>query len=399
MTRVKTTIETIIPKRDMTPPAAAQLAPVSFRLPDSSQFLPVDASDDGRKNEERLKSHLRTSLQMQHLVILCGSGTSIEVEGPSMSDLWKASCELEGVPETVNMVAHLGDDIEEFLSRCDAFLELNPNDSRVTIARDVVMAKLLEQCRVPGSDPRRLPVHRDFLKKIARRRARDSRVKLFTTNYDLCFERAAGELGLVPMDGFSFSNPRTFDPRFFDYDIVKRTASSDSGSFVPGVFQYYKLHGSVDWASRAGTVEIDPDVSADEACLIYPARAKFQRSYEQPHLELMARYLASLREANTCLVVAGFGFNDAHLSGPILSALRSNPHFRLVVVTPEIESKLTAPQVNQFWMEFSDIACRSDAAFVASAFSTFVDIIPDLAALSSAHELESAVLRVARRKS
>jgi hypothetical protein len=99
-----------------------------------------------------------------------------------------------------------------------------------------------------------------FLLAFASRTPTRDRLHIFTTNYDLCFERAAGDLGLVALDGFSFSQPRRFDPGFFDYDIVRRsTASTDGPNYVPGVFQYFKLHGSVDWALNGkGGVAIDP---------------------------------------------------------------------------------------------------------------------------------------------
>lgn len=364
-----------------------------FRLPDSADFVQPERNDS-----TLLADHLRSCLQMQHLVMLFGCGTSMECGGPSMPALWKEAKELPGFDIARNAVAYdsEGSDIEEFLSRCDAYLELHPSNLEVRKVRDAAIDMILTNCREPGRDPSRLGAHETLLKKVARRRARDSRVQIFTTNYDLCFERAAAELGLVCLDGFSFAGRRRFDPRFFDYDIVKRNSATESASFVPGVFLYYKLHGSVDWSSRDGCIEIDPKVTADNACLIYPARAKFQRSYEQPHLELMARYLAALREPNTCLVVAGFGFNDSHLSAPIFSALRSNPHMRLVVVSRTIDEKLKGAKPDTPWFELRKLAQRADVSFIASSFSSFVDYIPDLAALSPAHELESAVLRVAR---
>jgi hypothetical protein len=365
--------------------------PVRFRLPQDSEFRKVDATDAGRSHEDKLKEYLRSSLQMQHLAILSGSGTSTDADGPSMSALWRAALKLDGVPEATAKLSFEGkDNIEEFLSRCDAFLELN-HDDMVARVRARVVGEILSQCRAAGGDTSKLAVHRSLLRKVARRRVRDSRVKLFTTNYDRCFEVAAGELGLVPIDGFSFGSPRRFDPRFFEYDIVKRSPNAEGSSFVPGVFQYFKLHGSVDWRNRNGTIEVDPLVAADDACLIYPARAKFQRSYEQPHLELMARYLATLREPNTCLVVVGFGFNDDHLSGPILAALRSNPHFRLIVVCRDPESKLQSAVAGSPWFELKNVASQVDATFIAATFSRFVELIPDLSALSRGEQLESLI--------
>ena len=370
--------------------SSADPAQIRYRLSGQSEFLQHEPGENG----DRLRDHLRTSLQMQHLLVLCGSGTSIEAGGPSMPALWTSAQALAKFADACNAVSHSGQNIEEFLSRCDAFLELTPDDTTVRAVRKGTIETILSECRKAGQGPSNLVSHKELLKKFARRRARDSRAKLFTTNYDTCFERAAAELGLVPIDGFSFTNPRHFDPRFFEYDIVKRTASSEVASFVPGVIHYHKLHGSVDWLSRDGRIEVDPHVAAENACLIYPARAKFQRSYEQPHLELMARYLAALREPNTCMVVVGFGFNDVHLYHPILAALRSNPHFRLVVVSRKVGERLADVAADTPWVELRELAPQADISFVASSFSNFVGLIPDLAALSPAHELEAAVLRI-----
>jgi SIR2-like domain len=364
-----------------------------FRLPDSSDFEELD-HDDAKK--ARLTDYLRGSLQMQHLAIFCGSGTSMESGGPSMQQLWVAAQGLDDFGKVQATVGYPnGDNIEEFLSRCDAFLELNPNDTSVKSLRAATIATILSKCQTAGRSISERAAHQDLLKKVARRRARDSRVKLFTTNYDLCFELAAGDLGLVPIDGFSFGTTRRFEPQFFDFDIVKRNLSSEGASFVPGVFHYYKLHGSVDWAARGDRIEVDAKVQAEEACLIYPARTKFQRSYQQPHLELMARYLASLREHNTCFVVVGFGFGDAHLFAPIFAALRANPHFRLIVVSRKIDEKLASAADGSTYAELRELAARADVLFVKSSFKQFVKLIPDLSALSPAHELAAAVARVA----
>jgi hypothetical protein len=375
--------------------SAPSAPPIRFRLPENDAFLEVTDSDEGKKHELRLKDYLRSSLQMQHLAILCGSGTSIESGLPSMPALWQEALQIEQFDEVRADVGYQGgSNLEEFLSRCDAFIELKGGSDRVAVVRAEAIGVILEQCR---KCPRGLEAHADLLKKLIRRRARDSRVKLFTTNYDLCFESAAGELGIIPIDGFSFGSPRRFDPRFFEYDIVRRTPLAEGSAFVPGVFHFYKLHGSVDWKGQDGSIIVDRTVGESEACLIYPARAKFQRSYQQPHLELMARYLATVREPNTCLVVAGFGFNDDHLSGPILAALRSNPHFRLIVVCRDPEAKLDAGA--GAWSHLRALSSRADVSFVAASFSRFAELIPDLSALSRADELQAAVVRAVKEGS
>ncbi|HGB8365153.1 TPA: hypothetical protein ACIWE4_004603, partial [Salmonella enterica subsp. enterica serovar Java] len=50
-----------------------------------------------------------------------------------------------------------------------------------------------------------------LLQKMGRRRVRDPRLKVFTTNYDLTFETAASELGMMVVDGLSYTGVRRFD--------------------------------------------------------------------------------------------------------------------------------------------------------------------------------------------
>jgi hypothetical protein len=78
---------------------------------------------------EQLGTHLLASLQMQmqNLLVLTGLGTSLEVGGPTMGDLWEL-CVGSSPPPSVDAVLtalnYRGPDgnIEELLSRCDAQL-------------------------------------------------------------------------------------------------------------------------------------------------------------------------------------------------------------------------------------------------------------------------------------
>lgn len=93
--------------------------------------------------KEELKAILLSSLQMQHVSVLAGSGTSLGpvVKGPSMWTLWdfcvnenpgpgdedrKLSTESKAVIEKVGYEVGLeGENIESLLSRCEAFQIIN----------------------------------------------------------------------------------------------------------------------------------------------------------------------------------------------------------------------------------------------------------------------------------
>ena len=64
--------------------------------------------------------------------------------------------------------------------------------------------------------------HINFLSKLAKRNKKLPRLKLFTTNYDLCFEKASSLLDYVVVDGFSYTSERAYNPTLFKYDMVRR---------------------------------------------------------------------------------------------------------------------------------------------------------------------------------
>ena len=406
---------------DAVMPSTQRPQPPSVFHRESNEWKPLDQSDEHKGAQdtdsvsETFRSQLLASLQMRNLVVLAGSGTSLgRAGGPSMSDLWKSCLNCDppsGQPselvkrvlaEVGYLVDKQGKNIETLLSRCDAYDQLHPDE---TVRNFVRKAKqtILTECSDFLSDgsEEQLAAHSKFLHRMSRRRARDPRLKLFTTNYDLCFEAAAAQQASVPITGFSFTEPRYFDPRFFDYDIVRRSAvESEIGTPVEGVFHLYKLHGSVNWnRTEAGYIEMAADPPPDTAVLIYPADGKYQQSYVQPHLELMSRYLAALREPNTCVIVIGFGFNDSHLSEPVLSAIRANPHLRLMVVDWLAREKSSGEgnDSNDEWRVLKSLVRDGyDVWLVNATFSQFARVIPDLRALSAGERLRRSIRDVAR---
>lgn len=391
----------------MTTPEQQKGVP-AFRTPGSGdwQALVAENPDDKSQQEEvrnakeEMKNTLLASLQMQHPVVLAGSGCSRSAGGPSMLDLWNCAVgeePTEVAKRTANKVNHnLADkDIEAFLSRVEAFLQVNDEQAISDFLKSSKQV-ILDQCS-NFLDPGKLKDHETFLHRLSRRRVRDQRLKVFTTNYDLCFERAAAALGGVALDGFSFTAPRRYDPRFFGYDIIRRPRSGDDlGQYLEGVFLLYKLHGSVNWAKgEDGTICEKDKPTPAEACLIYPAQGKYQQSFVQPHLESMAQYLAAVREPNTCLLTVGFGFNDDHLAEPLLGAVQSNPHLRVIVVDRKAHTNETGG--NAHWKRLFDLSLRGeDVWFINASFGDFAQMIPDLKALTPADTLMKAIKGAAR---
>ena len=380
--------------------------------PLSADGTEVDTTDSVAKNRAALNEVLLSSMQMQNLVVLSGCGTSLgDGGGPSMWNLWELCTKVDNkytvaakaVFKATNYKYEDCENIEVLLSLCEAHLQIN-NDSESSVKKFIEFCKdkILSACNFDKSDDF-LSGHKTFIHRLSRRRTRDSRLKLFTTNYDTCFEEAAGKQGIVVIDGFSFSRPRLYDPRFFDFDIVRRT--SDLGevqSYLEGVFQLFKLHGSVNWERDMplGSIQ-EKEASPQGACMIFPAKGKYQQSYIQPHLELMARYLSALREPNTCLFITGFGFNDDHLAEPILSAIRTNPYLKVIISDPKAEEYLKATKgtVSRYWDEMKVLSEKGqDIWFINGTFQEFSDLIPDLKSLTPAEKLAKNIQNLSGTK-
>ena len=382
-----------------------------FRKPGAIEWVPLLSSASADNEElnkaeqarESLKNTLLQSLQMQHLIVLAGSGCSLHAGGPSMGDLWKAVVGEPPLSQAATAAKSSrykleNKNIEAFLSQIGASLSIKPN-MRTKSFLDNAQRTILEKCSA-FLDDKKLSTHEILLHRLSRRRTRDQRLRIFTTNYDLCFERAAANVGCVAIDGFSFMAPRQYDPRYFDFDIIRRPHSGeDNGNYLEGVFLLYKLHGSVNWEKTDDGIVEKEKPDAQKACLIYPASGKYQQSYNQPFIESISQYLAAIREPNTCLLIVGFGFNDDHLSEPLLSAVRSNPHLRLIIVDPNAKDNATQADElgNRHLKELFKLSARGeDVWFINERFEQFAERIPDLKSLTPAERLFKDIKGIAK---
>ncbi len=359
------------------------------------------ARDSAESVRQRVAAFLQSVLTTPNLLVLAGSGTSMgPAKGPSMTDLWTDASEHEDFEDVLGLVKHPEGDrwIENLLSRCKGACEFLGDASAVRTISEFLKdsEKLIWKKCSDFIDKANLDAHRTFLRRMARRRVRAPRFKLFTTNYDLCFERAASDLGLVAIDGFSFSQPRRFNPRFFAYDVVRRgRGGDDAHDFVEGVLHIIKLHGSVDWDRRG--IELIQSSSPEQPCLMYPMNTKYEQSYSQPHLELMAQFQSALREPNTAIVAVGFGFNDNHLTANIMAAVDSNPSLKLLVVDSAAKERCKKEGDTIRALRERISKYESEIAIMNADFVQFAELIPNLKALSPAEQIEQSVRQIAKK--
>jgi len=326
----------------------------------------------------------------KNLLILSGAGSSLDVGGSLMSQLWTKvdneykKGEINGFELIRKEVKYTSDkkDLEALLSQIDGYSKFADNKEisigtekfKLSEIKDTIFEIIKNSCTIPK--PKSLYPHKTFLEKLLQRKQTSPRVKIFTLNYDLMFEYAATDVNAIIIDGFSFTYPRTFSGRLFDYDIVQREGSKiqEEDNFIERVFHLHKLHGSLNWERVAEKVIVSE--KPQKPLLVYPREAKYEDSYEQPFFEMMARFQRSLRINNdTLLVCVGYSFNDKHINAAIEEALNQNPSFRLAVIDPSFADS----EVSYSLKEIKSIAENTERILMVSeTFRDFANFFPEI---------------------
>lgn len=387
---------------------------IKFLSSDITEKEPISielASQDDKQKEYNalLQKCLNQILDAENIIVLAGSGTSLtfnsesEHVAPSMTDLWHACRQMDekifddirsyieydkvaGTRQDNDGNEQVNQDIELFLSRCDTFLTLqNLSDGKLEqLAKFIKDAKekILEATDFTEkiTCPQSWECHNKLLRVLGKRQAKQKRLKIFTTNYDLAFETAASNIGMTVIDGFEYSIPYRFNPSWFHYDIVHRSQSNDkSTSYLSNVFHLYKIHGSVDWIrTEQGIQKRRNEKQHGEPVIIYPSSNKYQTSYESPYLDMVSHFLNAIQQPKTAILCLGFGFNDKHINNAITMALRTNPELLLMVGTRSLFDKEGSfnDEIRSLLMNAVK-AGDSRISLVDSDFSKFVDQLPD----------------------
>lgn len=326
-----------------------------------------------------LKRHFR------NVVVLTAAGTSMDngdedKSGKTREGLWDyCITEIDAFTDSITDFKtkpfYASKDIEGLLSHIILFEKLNGEVKKGDdVLREALELKIAEACRLELQPQ---APHKDFLNKLTARKSSDPRIQLFTTNYDLLFEKAANQGGFVVIDGFSFTQPRKFSGRYFDFDIVNRekTRIKQEESFVSKVFHFYKLHGSLNWfKDKSGNIEQQDNPS--KPLIIYPASEKYESSYEQPYFEMMSRFQQALRKENTLLIVIGFGFQDKHIQNAIIEAVEQNPSFQLLIVHYNSTKGIDTSCFKPFFVDEVMKQVKRNVNIVFDTFSGFTKNYP-----------------------
>jgi SIR2-like domain len=354
--------------------------------------------------QEKSREYYSNALKNFHfsnLVIFSGAGSSVGIGksnannkfkgGQTMATFWKELEENNSILDFTEFIKKSGYESKD--SNGDLIWDLEKlldqaHRNKVkdfSLENDIKTIKqfLIQKCTLDISDSK---THLSFLNKITKRKMKDNRVKIFTINYDTLWEQAGNEDGFTIIDGFGYTNPRTFNGRMFDYDIVIREGSriKEEDSFVPKLFHLYKVHGSLDWYKNdEGEIvqkELDlndntknlSEIVTQNRLTVFPSDNKYEQSYEQPYFEMMSRFQRALRTENTLLVTIGFSFLDRHISSVIEESLKYNTSLSLIVIDPYIN------KTKDNWKSafaFAEVDNRT--LLVAEKFVDFVNNYPD----------------------
>ncbi len=243
-------------------------------------------------------------------------GAAVAVLGGDQAAAWSAlvkQCEQAGLRADVERV------LSSVRMKIDA---IGDGETLVGLGREQLIAIERTICATiakkvnPSADriPARTP-HGDFaawVKKVNR----TAPVEIFTTNYDVLFERAF-EASRVPVfDGFAGTHQPFFYPECLDDDALLPTSQW---------IRLWKLHGSVSWrleeedgGKRKRIVRGLPSESGE---MILPSHRKYDESRKQPYIAYMDRLSRTLNSEHALLIAIGYGFGDEHVNSILYGSL------------------------------------------------------------------------------
>lgn len=301
---------------------------------------------DPRQIIENLRAHLAT--HDRHLSFLFGAGTSSSINvvadgkigdkpkhqplipgiigltelcaqavsalGDAETDAWKiliSQCKSEGRPGNVEDILSKVRTKMDAIGEGEKLVGLSADQlGRVEHVICTTIAKTVnpEESTIPIHTP-----HDDFASWI-KRINRTAPLEIFTTNYDVLFERAF-EFSRVPVfDGFVGTHHPFFFPECLeDEDLLPK----------PRWVRLWKLHGSVSWALKEvaachRVIRSNPSESGE---LILPSQRKYDESRKQPYIAYMDRISRIFKSDHALMITCGYSFGDDHINAIIYGSL------------------------------------------------------------------------------
>lgn len=262
---------------------------------------------------------------------LFGAGTSVEAGYPMMPELTRS---VVGALTDTERAA-----LDEVMAAVGQEYKDAWGDPNIEVIADHVIAhaissqqirfshlearlrELITQVILDVQNPT-LDNHVAFLEALRRRAfSQPACVHIFTTNYDLLFEFAGAEAGVVIETGFIGSVERFFDPQRFGFACGRRQQSKFTEHPTLTV-RLIKLHGSVSWIVREGRFfERHPGAISkdDQRVMILPRRRKVMDTLHAPHDALFTAARNALGNESKYVASCGFSYGDDHINDNLLT--------------------------------------------------------------------------------
>lgn len=146
-------------------------------------------------------------------------------------------------------------------------------------------------------------------------------LKIFSLNYDLCFERT------VERNQIDLNLEVGFSDRIWHYKNFDSLESESHGVH----FALYKLHGSINWKKKNDTIYLEDDPVRD-AELIFGVPYKLTSS--DPYFFYSTEFRKSLLDPDSKIIICiGYSFYDDYLNRFISQALNEKDNMSLLSVT------------------------------------------------------------------
>ena len=160
---------------------------------------------------------------------------------------------------------------------------------------------------------------------------RDFSKEIFTTNYDLVFEKSFEELKIPFFDGFIGSNEPFFYPSSLE---TNSHIESPPNSWI----RIWKLHGSLGWfwvkenkAERIIRVSSSAKSNyPNNELVIYPSREKYDSSRKQPFIAYFDRLKYFLQNGEGLFIISGYSFSDEHVNEVFYNGAKFNNRIHII---------------------------------------------------------------------
>ena len=290
------------------------------------------AGFDSELEKEKLDKKLRKLFESGNVNFLIGAGAS----SPSMplSDIENKINEYLERDEELKAEEQKKSFLENLYSASNDLLKLKGHDHQGLKSRNCEISKALDS----------YITFLNCLKKILGERKSTTlpkRINIFTTNYDIFFEKASREFHFINFnDGFNrnidLANKFIFDPGVFSTTVSKTGNLYEYTAQIPTI-NLIKLHGSLTW-KKSGDEIIFRDMNSplslesdEHPEIIFPEKGKFRKTLlTRIYYDLLRTYANELDKENTALFVFGFSFSDEHLYDITKRALK-NPTLQVII--------------------------------------------------------------------